>query len=99
MLVPLLGDSFDIAVRQPMKGKRIFPYNSRSVTAGFQRVRNELCIENLRYHDLRREGASRFFEKGYSIEEVAQVTGHKNLNVLWQVYTQLFPHSLHKKTL
>ncbi|MEZ9860234.1 tyrosine-type recombinase/integrase [Vibrio splendidus] len=79
------------------KDELIFPYNSRSVSAGFQRVRNELGIEGLRYHDLRREGASRLIEKGYSIEEVAQVTGHRNLNILWQVYTQLFPHYLHEK--
>ncbi len=94
---PLMGESFDIAMRQPKNSEFIFPYNSRSVTAGFQRVRNRLGIEDLRYHDLRREGASRLFEKGYSIEEVAQVTGHRNLNILWQVYTQLFPHELHKK--
>ncbi|MFA0441571.1 hypothetical protein BCU70_11725 [Vibrio sp. 10N.286.49.C2] len=78
--------------------KTYFPYNFGSVTAGFQRVRNSLEIEDLRYHDLRREGASRLFEKGYSIEEVAQVTGHRNLNILWQVYTQLFPHKLHSKS-
>ncbi|MBE0369217.1 site-specific integrase [Pseudoalteromonas aurantia] len=99
MIVPLLGGSFDIANRQPNVDDRIFPFNPRSVTAGFQRVRNDLGIEDLRYHDLRREGASRLFEKGYSIEEVAQVTGHRNLNVLWQVYTQLFPHKLHDKYL
>lgn len=97
MIVPLLAGSFDIAIKQPETNDLIFPYNSRSVTAGFQRVRNELGIEDLRYHDLRREGASRLFEKGYSIEEVAQVTGHRNLNILWQVYTQLFPHKLHDK--
>ncbi|WCE29979.1 site-specific integrase [Vibrio sp. SCSIO 43137] len=97
MIVPLLGESFDIAMRQPNKNELIFPYNPRSVTAGFQRVRNSLGIEDLRYHDLRREGASRLFEKGYSIEEVAQVTGHRNLNILWQVYTQLFPHKLHER--
>jgi integrase len=95
----LLAESFDIAMRQPKERDLIFPFNSRSVTAGFQRVRNKLGIEDLRYHDLRREGASRLFEKGYSIEEVAQVTGHKNLNILWQVYTQLFPHKLHLKKL
>jgi len=97
MLVPLLAGSFDIVMRQEKNNALIFPYNSRSVTAGFQRVRNSLGIEDLRYHDLRREGASRLFEKGYSIEEVAQVTGHRNLNILWQVYTQLFPHKLHDK--
>nr|WP_244499044.1 tyrosine-type recombinase/integrase [Vibrio atlanticus] len=75
----------------------MFPYTSRRVSTGFHRVRNELGIADLRYHDLRREGASRLFEKGYSIEEVAQVTGHRNLNVLWQVYTQLFPQHLHNK--
>mgnify|MGYP000073364704 CR=1 FL=1 len=96
MLVPLLGESFDIAMKQPHKAERIFPYNSRSVTAGFQRVRNELAIMDLRYHDLRREGASRLFERGYSIEEVAQVTGHRSLNVLWQVYTQLYPHKIRR---
>jgi integrase len=99
MIVPLLAESFDIAIRQPKESELNFPFNSRSVTAGFQRVRNKLGIEDLRYHDLRREGASRLFEKGYSIEEVAQVTGHKNLNILWQVYTQLFPHKLHLKKL
>ncbi|RLV58551.1 site-specific integrase [Parashewanella curva] len=97
LVVPLLGGAFDIVMRQPQDDELIFPYNSRSVTAGFQRVRNQLGISDLRYHDLRREGASRLFEKGYSIEEVAQVTGHRNLNILWQVYTQLFPHKLHEK--
>jgi integrase len=97
MIVPLLAGSYDLVINQPETDERIFPYNSRSVTVGFQRVRNALGITDLRYHDLRREGASRLFEKGYSIEEVAQVTGHRNLNVLWQVYTQLFPHKLHDK--
>lgn len=85
-------------MRQPKMGALIFPYNARgSVTAGFQRVRNKLGIVDLRYHDLRREGASRLFEAGYLIEEVAQVTGHRNLNIRWQVYTQLYPHKLHKR--
>lgn len=97
MIVPLLAGSFELINKQEQTDSRIFPYNSKSVTAGFQRVRKSLGITDLRYHDLRREGASRLFEKGYSIEEVAQVTGHRNLNILWQVYTQLFPHKLHDK--
>ena len=97
MIVPLLAGSFDLVKKQKKSDDRVFPYNSRSVTAGFQRERMAIGITDLRYHDLRREGASRLFEQGYSIEEVAQVTGHRNLNVLWQVYTQLFPHKLHDK--
>jgi len=98
MIVPfLLAGSFDLVKQQDKTDERIFPYNPRSVTAGFQRERTALGITGLRYHDLRREGASRLFEKGYSIEGVAQVTGHINLNILWQVYTQLFPHKLPNK--
>lgn len=97
MIVPLLGGSFEIAARQPETEDRIFPYNPRSVTAGFQRVRNANGITDLRYHDLRREGASRLFEKGYTIDEVAQVTGHRNINTLWQIYTELYPSRLHDK--
>lgn len=97
MVVPLLGDAWAIVIRQPKTSEYIFPYNPRSVTAGFQRVRDQLGIVDLRYHDMRREAASRLFEAGFSIEEVAQVTGHRSLNVLWQVYTELFPKSLHEK--
>ncbi|GIU22278.1 site-specific integrase [Shewanella sp. MBTL60-007] len=97
MLVPLLGGAWEILQKQPRTDERIFPYNERSVTAGFQRVRKALGIVDLRYHDLRREGASRLFEKGYTIDEVAQVTGHRNINTLWQVYTELFPSRLHEK--
>lgn len=97
MIVPLLGHSVEIVERQPRSQALMFPYNSRSVTAGFQRTRNKLGISDLRYHDMRREGASRLFELGYGIEDVAQVTGHRNLNTLWQIYTQLYPHKLHLK--
>ncbi len=96
MKVPLLGDALKILMRQKRdeKDSRIFPYNPRSVTVGFQRVRNDLNIKDLRYHDLRREGASRLFELGYSVDQVAQVTGHRDLNTLWRIYTDLNPDRL-----
>ncbi|WFQ80353.1 site-specific integrase [Xenorhabdus sp. SF857] len=98
MFVPLLGDAWDIIQRQPKSDSGlIFPYNTLSISQGFHRACVKLGIEDLRYHDLRREGASRLFEAGFSIEEVAQVTGHRSLNVLWQVYTELYPQSLHEK--
>lgn len=97
MWVPLLGEAWQIVQRQPRIDERVFPYEKTSVTAAFQRVRNALGIKDLRYHDLRREGASRLFEAGYAIEEVAQVTGHRSLNLLWQVYTELYPGRLHSR--
>lgn len=97
MLVPLLGEAWDLVQKQPRNDERIFPFRERSITQTYRQVRDELGIEDLRYHDLRREGASRLFEAGFSIEEVAQVTGHRSLNTLWQVYTELFPKTLHQK--
>ena len=73
-MVSLLGKLYSITLKQLNNDELIYPYSPRNVSAGFQRVRNDLGVEDLRYHDLRREGASRLFEQGYSIEEVAQVT-------------------------
>ena len=96
MRVPLLGDAFSIVIKQPKDSELVFPYNPKSTSSAFQRVRTKLGIQDLRYHDLRREGASRLFEAGYRIEEVAQVTGHKDIKVLWNVYTELYPENLHR---
>jgi integrase len=74
---------------------RIFPYNGRSVGAAFRRQCRELKIEDLHFHDLRHEGTSRLFEAGFSIEEVALVTGHKDWTMLRR-YTHLKPEALHK---
>jgi integrase len=73
---------------------RIFPYSGRSIGTAFRRQCRKLKIEDLHFHDLRHEGASRLFEAGYSIEQVSLVTGHKDWKMLRR-YTHLKPESLH----
>jgi integrase len=73
---------------------RIFPYNGRSVGTAFRRQCRELKIKDLRFHDLRHEATSRLFEAGFSIEQVALVTGHKDWKMLRR-YTHLRPEHLH----
>jgi integrase len=73
---------------------RIFPYNGRSVGTAFRRQCQELKIEDLHFRDLRHEGTHRLFEAGFSIEQVALVTGHKDWKMLRR-YTQLKPETLH----
>lgn len=73
---------------------RIFPYNGRSVGTAFRRQCGALKIEGLHFHDLRHEGTSRLFEAGFSIEQVALVTGHKDWKMLRR-YTHLKPETLH----
>jgi integrase len=73
---------------------RIFPYNGRSVGTAFRRQCKDLKIEDLHFHDLRHEGTSRLFEAGFTIEQVALVTGHKDWKMLRR-YTHLKPEALH----
>jgi integrase len=75
---------------------RIFPYNSRSVGTAFRRTCRGLKISDLHFHDLRHEGASRLFEAGFSIEQVALVTGHRDWKMLRR-YTHLKPEQLHAR--
>ena len=46
------------------------------------------CWGNMKFHDLRHEAISRFFEKGLSIPEVALISGHKDVRMLFR-YTHL----------
>lgn len=61
---------------------RIFPYNSNTVSARFTKACQILGIENLHFHDLRHEGISRLFEMGWTIPQVATVSGHRTWSSL-----------------
>ncbi|WP_229420510.1 site-specific integrase [Pseudoduganella albidiflava] len=98
--VPLLGEAFDIVLRQPRNSgeDRIFPVTEGSVSTIFPRACNALGIEDLRFHDLRHEGVSRLFEQRYSIEEVALVSGHRDWKMLSR-YLHLRARDLHRHDL
>lgn len=93
--VPLLGDAFGIAMRQPRTGERIFPVTEGTISTIFPRACNALGIEDLAFHDLRHEGVSRLFEQGYTIEQVALVSGHRDWKMLAR-YTQIKAKDLHR---
>jgi integrase len=95
--VPLLGEAFNIIKRQPKieKEARIFPVTEGTVSSLFPRACRALGIEDLRFHDLRHEGVSRLFEQGYSIEQVALVSGHRDWKMLAR-YTQIRAKDLHR---
>jgi integrase len=52
------------------------------------RILGRSGVVGLRFHDLRHEATSRFFEKGLNVMEVAAITGHRDLRML-QRYTHL----------
>jgi integrase len=98
MLLPLrhgdpLGDPLQILLRQPRVNELIFPQSPEWVSDTFRALCQKLKIEDLFFHDLRHEAASRLFEMGWSIPEAAMVTGHKKWEHLKR-YTNLRPESL-----
>lgn len=63
------------------------------LTHDFGALCTTLGLPGLRFHDLRHEAISRLFERGWSIAEVAAVSGHKTWTQLRR-YTQLRAENL-----
>ncbi len=74
----------------------IFMIEANAVQLGFERIRRRANIANFRFHDLRHEAISRFFEIGLSIAEVSMISGHKDPRMLFR-YTHLKPENIAEK--
>lgn len=96
-VIPLFPEAIEIIKRQPQISDRIFPYKAASIGAAWQRVCKENGITDLHYHDLRAEGACRLFERGLNIVEISKITGHRDINVLNNIYLRLGTKNLHQK--
>ena len=75
------------AMPRAINGK-VFDTTTNAVVMVWKKSLRDLKITGLRWHDLRHEAASRFFEKGLHPMQVAAITGHKSLNMLRR-YTHL----------
>ena len=73
-----------------------FPMSSNAVRLAWDRLKKKGNIKNLHFHDLRHEAISRFFEKGLSIPEVALISGHKDVRMLFR-YTHLKAENILRK--
>ena len=65
-----------------------FPVTPNGFRLAWDRLRNRAGLSELRFHDLRHEAISRFFELGLNIPEVAVISGHKDPRMLFR-YTHL----------
>ena len=71
----------------------VFPISANCLRLAWERCRKKSNIKGLRFHDLRHEAVSRYFEMGLSVPEVALISGHKDVRQLFR-YTHLKPESL-----
>lgn len=91
--VPILNRAWAIIQDLPRSDERVFPILGQTLSAYFTKACQALKIIDLHAHDLRHESASKMFEEGLSIQQVALVTGHKSWNML-KKYTNLKPEDL-----
>lgn len=84
----LPDEAWQLVQSMPKVDERIFPFTTDAVSAQFTRACDWLEIEDLRFHDLRRAGVTRLFEMGWDIPRVAQVSAHKDWNMMRR-YTNL----------
>ena len=88
--VPLSGPAVSIlnALPRSIMGDVFASYTRNAVKKAFDRARQSACLRDLRFHDLRHEATTRFFEMGLNVMEVAAITGHKDIRMLSR-YTHL----------
>lgn len=74
----------------------VFPVSANGFRLAWERCKRRAAkagcgdIQELRFHDLRHEAVSRFFEMGLNTAEVALISGHRDLRMLFR-YTHLRP--------
>ena len=94
--VPLTRNAFKVLQNLEKKTEVVFPITPNCLQLAWRRVKKNADILDLRFHDLRHEAISRFFEHGLTVPEVALISGHKDIRQLFR-YTHLMPQKISSK--
>ena len=94
--IPLTKIAIKLLSNLTQSSEFVFPISANCLRLAWERCRNKSNIKGLRFHDLRHEAVSRFFEMGLSVPEVALISGHKDVRQLFR-YTHLKPEYLINK--
>jgi len=86
--VPLSSKALAVIRNLDKTQLRLFPVSDNAIRLSWDKLKKRAKLKDLRFHDLRHEAISRFFEKGLSIAEVALISGHKDPRMLMR-YTHL----------
>ena len=84
--VPLSQRAIEII--EKLKGideKSVFNVDAKTLDVLFRRARDKCEIEDLHFHDTRREALTRMSKK-VPVEMLAKISGHKDLRILLNVY-------------
>lgn len=94
--VPLTARALTILKSLPKSTEHVFPISDSAVRQAWVRLVKRADLQDLRFHDLRHEAVSRFFEIGLSVAEVASISGHKDPRMLFR-YTHMSTETISAK--
>ncbi|AMA60040.1 site-specific integrase [Bradyrhizobium sp. CCGE-LA001] len=80
--IPLSNDAIKVLPKQRSIEGRVFSMTGNAIHLSWDRITKRAAIDDLRFHDLRHEAISRFFELGLTIPEVATISGHRDATML-----------------
>lgn len=95
-LLDILRDLYQQRVPQDDNGKIFGELTGDEAYELLQDACKVLKIDDLRWHDLRHEACSRLAEKGWTIQEIQAVSGHKTLQAL-ERYMHVRPETIRDK--
>jgi len=72
--VPLSPRALNVIKDMPHCGSNVITISANALRLAWERLRRRAGVLELRFHDLRHEAVSRFFEKGLNVPEVAMIS-------------------------
>ena len=85
--IPLSTAALDLLRKmqdQVSEHGRILPITEDMAKMAWKRLVKRTGLVNLRFHDLQLEAISRFFARGLNVPEVAVISGHRDLRMLFR---------------
>jgi integrase len=86
--IPLTTGAINIITDTPTTDDHLFPTTVNALRLAWGRLKKRVGLGDLRFHDLRHEAISRFFEMNLTVPEVALISGHRDVRMLFR-YTHL----------
>ena len=80
--VPLSSEAISVLKGLHQETDYVFETTDTAIRLAWPRLVKRAGIQDLRFHDLRHEAVSRFFEQGLTSSEVASISGHKDIRML-----------------
>ena len=94
--IPLTPRAIEVLRELPQTDTSVMAITGNAIRLAWERLKKKAEVTDLRFHDLRHEAISRFFEMGLSVPEVALISGHRDPRMLFR-YTHLRAEEVGKK--